>query len=444
MVRNLIHKGKLIHESTLEGETRSHGLFPGHINGLQASKNRFLLLYTTRGWRGSDDNVSVICQIRDGAYDGPLIREICLAKSINDWMPFDDGKHYVKAHLHPLLFGVPKGAVINGAVPQHAGLFVFMWHREIRELDPQTGFMLHYKESIQKLLDVSVTEWVQVRLNDSEDDLDIIQPKQTLRQKNHHLGYPFCELETRRMVLTMNPPVPFNSTGTEWIGSSSYEDIARTSRVATLRMSFNPQTGLYEWTDCGPLSIAGMFESAVISADQGAILMSRIKASMDAPKGGRVAWFKLNDPFGAIAEPAYPEQPITAAPVTAFRCADGVIRLLSNEPNLTPYPHERNPLYMWDIDPEAGFRASNCRTVFDSVAAKIPIRDVSLPVVDQAKVLPHVGGNRQLVAHRVRPKSLNSPFKTGVIINDDEREASGIYYAEIEYDRDYPAAWSFE
>ncbi len=442
MIKNLSYKGKLIHECSLGGETRAEGLFPGHINGMQASPNRFLVLYTTRGWRGSDDNVSVICQIRDGAYDGPLLREVCLAKSINDWAPFDDGKKYVRAHLHPLVFGVPSGALMDGEVPAHAGLFVFMWHREIREIDPKTGFMLHYKKSVQKLLDVSITEWIQVRLNESEDDFEIVQPTMALRQKYHEHGYTFCDLETRRMVLTMNPPVPFNEVATEWIGSSSYEDIAGTSRVATFRMTFNPAAGLYEWTDCGPLSVAGLFESAVVGSPDGWTFMARVKSSMAAPKGGPVAWMSLDDPFGSIPEPTYTD-PISAAPITAFRCADGVVRVFSNEPHLTPYPHERNPLYMWDVDTSGSFRASNCRTVFDSVERGIPIRDVSLPVVDQAKVLPHCGGNRQIIAHRVRPKSLNSPFKTGVVINDEEREVSGIYYAEIEYDRDYPAAWRF-
>ena len=442
MITELVHKGKLIHECSLEGETRAEGLFPGHINGLQASKDRFLTLYTTRGWRGSDDNVSVICQIRDGAYDGPVLREVCLAKSVNDWMPFDDGKQYVRAHLHPLVFGVPQGAVIDGTVPEHAGLFVFMWHREIREIDPQTGFMMHYKKSIRRLLDVSVTEWTQARLNATQDDLVTVQPPQTLRQKGH-IGYPFCELDVRRMVLTMNPPVPLNRDGSEWIGSSMYEDMARAERVATLKMAFNPATSLYEWTECGPLSIPGLFECAVTSSNQGWILMARVRSSMDAKEGGPVAWMKLDDPFGAIPEPVLPEGPRTHAPVTAFRCADGVVRLLTNDPHVSPYPHERNPLYMWDIDPADGFRASNRITVFDSVERKIPIRDVSLPVIDQGKVLPHAGGSRQMIAHRVRPKSLNSPFKTGVAINDTEREVCGIYYAEAVYDAAYPATWQF-
>jgi len=443
MAANVAHKGKLIHECTLEGETRDHELFPGHINALQASRNRFLLLYTTRGWRGSDDNVSVICQIRDGAYDGRLVREVCLAKSIDNWEPFDDGKHYVRAHLHPLVFGVPKGAVIDGEVPQHAGLFAFMWHREIREVDPETGSMLHYHKSVQKLRDVSITEWMQARLNESEDDLEIVQPKQTLRQKTKEHGYPFCDLDVRRMVLTMNPPVPYNHSGTQWIGSSSYEDIRWETYVATLKMEFNPDTALYEWSATGPLSVPGLFESSVLWSDEGWILVARISRSMRSEMGGPIAWMKLDDPFGPLPEPTYPSYPITHAPITAFRCADGIVRLLSNEPNLTPYFHERNPLYMWDIDPANGFRASNLRTVFDSVQHRIPIRDVSLPVVDQAKIFPHAGGSRQLIGHRVRPKSLNDPFKTGVVVNDEERAAAGIYCAELEYDTDYPALWEF-
>ena len=128
----LTHMGKLLHECGIPGETRANDRYPGHINGTQLSENRFLLLYSTRGWRGSDDNMSVIYQIRDSAYDGPLVREGRLAHSIDDWDPFGDGHRYVKSHLHPLGFGVPGGTIVNGTVPPQAGLFVFIWHRYAR------------------------------------------------------------------------------------------------------------------------------------------------------------------------------------------------------------------------------------------------------------------------------------------------------------------------
>ena len=215
MVAEIRSQGKLIHECSLEGETRADGFFPGHINATQVSRNRFLLLYTTRGWRGTDDNTSVIFQLRDGAYDGPLLKEGRLAHSVDDWDPLGDGGRYTRAHVHPLVFGVPRGARIGGRVPDHAGVFVSLWHRHPRYIDPATGFMTHVSENDTALVDgTSVTEWAQFRLNDAEDDLELVQPVRVLRQKGYD-GYPFCEAEVRHMSLTYTPPVPYNNEATE-------------------------------------------------------------------------------------------------------------------------------------------------------------------------------------------------------------------------------------
>ncbi len=443
MIAALHFKGKLLHECTLAGDTRADGLFPGHINAAQASRDRFLVLYSTRNWRGSDDNCSIICQIRDGAYDGPVLREVRLARSVDDWRPFDDGKTYVKAHLHPLVFGVPAGALVDGRTPENAGLFVFMWNRRARELDPETGFMLHYHKEVPVLDDLSVTEWTQLRLNAAGDDFEVVQPVETLRQRDYTLGYPFCEIDARRMALTMNPPVPRDAAGTEWIGSTTYQRPGEPERAGTKGFVYNKVRDRYEWRHCGPLSAPGLFESAVARLDGRWVLMARIQKSMKAKGGGPVAWMPMDDPYGPLPDPLCPGAPRANAPTTAFRCADGGLRLFTSDPGLSPYGHPRNPLFMWDIDPSDGFRAKERRTVFDSVARGLPIREESLPVVDQAKVFPHAGGRRQLVAHRVRPRALASGLKTGVVVNEAEKEVSGIYYSEIEYTESQPAQWRF-
>ena len=81
----LNYRGKLVHEFQTSGETRSQGAYPRHINGLQLSVDRFLLLVTSGSWRGSDDNRSTLYQIRADSYDGPLVREGILRASGDDW-----------------------------------------------------------------------------------------------------------------------------------------------------------------------------------------------------------------------------------------------------------------------------------------------------------------------------------------------------------------------
>src|SRR5262245_48648630 len=79
--------GMFIKESTLPGETRRDDVVPRHAVCLQAAKSRWLIIYTTHGYRGADDERSVLYQVRKDAPDGAVLKEGFLAKSINDWRP---------------------------------------------------------------------------------------------------------------------------------------------------------------------------------------------------------------------------------------------------------------------------------------------------------------------------------------------------------------------
>lgn len=67
-IESIEHKGMLIYECGIPGETRKEDVFPAHPNGIPVSKNRWLLVYATRSYRGNDDDNSIIYQLR-GAID---------------------------------------------------------------------------------------------------------------------------------------------------------------------------------------------------------------------------------------------------------------------------------------------------------------------------------------------------------------------------------------
>ena len=73
--------GKLIGECSLEGEHLADRVVPAHPNGIQLSKNRWLIIYATRKFRGTDDDASIIYQVREDTPDGKLLKEGMLAKS---------------------------------------------------------------------------------------------------------------------------------------------------------------------------------------------------------------------------------------------------------------------------------------------------------------------------------------------------------------------------
>lgn len=95
-------------DCSLPGETRADGWFAAHPNGIRLSRDRFLLLYATRGWRGVDDNHSIIYQVRADGFDGRVIKEGILAASRDDWDALGDGQRHAMSRAHPTAFGVPK------------------------------------------------------------------------------------------------------------------------------------------------------------------------------------------------------------------------------------------------------------------------------------------------------------------------------------------------
>lgn len=440
MIASIEHRGVLIHEVKLAGHTRADDVFPAHPNGIQVSRNRFMLVFATRGWRGVDDDLSACYQLREGSYDGPILKEGIFESTRNDWDPLENGTLCVKQHGHPVGFGLPKGALIRGKPASHANLFAVKWRRNGRFIDPKSGFMLKASVTSPRLdAGTAVVEWLQFRLNEAEDDIEIVQPMQLLRQKGFGTGYAFCGVNARFMCQSFVQPAPLNEDCTEWIDCNHFDE----GRLAMLRYQFNPERGIYEWVQTGPL-FGGDLSEANVSPCRGAwVLGARVGQSSHAPTGGPVAWARLDDPFGQTPELVYPPEPRTKAPVTAYRCPDGVLRLLTGDRTISPYGGARNPLYLWDIDPDQGFAASNRQVVFDTKAAGLPFRDASGGVVDMAKILPHAGGSTQFLVHRVRSVSINDPARTGMAINAEEKNACAIYYARIHYTEALPGCWQF-
>ncbi len=230
-IESIEHLGPLIHACTLPGETRADGVVPRHANGLQLSRDRWLIVYSTHGYRGVDDERSIVYQIRADAPDGKLIKEGFLSRGRADWQPpdFDPSvltpdQTVYKQHGHMVSFGVPKGALINGRTPPHAGLFVVKWRVSGRILNRKTEYLEHRKAGPNDGRIGQGVEWVQFRLNAQSDDLEIVQSARLLRQAGHAEGSKFTSAAD---VLWMNesfvPAVPFNDTATEWADINHFD-----------------------------------------------------------------------------------------------------------------------------------------------------------------------------------------------------------------------------
>ncbi len=437
------HQGVLIRECGLAGERRADGVVPAHPNGLQVSANRWFLMYATRSFRGIDDDLSIAYQLRAGAPDGPILKEGFFARVEIDWNPEGGKGDYVRQLGHPVLFGVPKGARIAGKPVPSANVFVAKWRRSARLLDKKTNFLIRHAPNERLSLATQAVEWVQFRLNHAEDDIEIIQPAAVLRQKGYETGAAFCSAPVITINESFVQAVRFVRDGTQWADCMHFDG----GRLACVKYAFNPAVRHYEWVETGPL-FGGTGERLIEA--------SLAHWGNDWVIGGRlsvagVAWTRSDDPFKRIPARIHAPSPATTTPRTAYVWADGVLRLFTGDPTLSPnQKNPRDPLYCWDINPDAGFTASNRRVIFDSVAAGLPIRPEARPMIDMCKLLPHSGGRVQWIVHRVqvaagdhtRPSS-NSPTGEIPVVNDQEKAACAIYYARVHYSEALPDLWDF-
>src|SRR5262249_43166199 len=199
-------------------------------------------------------------QLRKGAADGPLLKEGMLARSHDDWDPLGDGKRYIRQHGHPVVFGVPRGALIQGKPVPHANVFVAKWRVVARGLDREKKMLLQGPEERALTGLTQAVEWAQFRLNEREDDLEILQPGQVLRQKGFEKGPLFCAADqVKWMNQSFTQAVPFNRDCSEWADCNHFDG----GRVAALKYTYNARLGRYEWTAIGPFLFVpgrGLFE----------------------------------------------------------------------------------------------------------------------------------------------------------------------------------------
>lgn len=431
MIKRIEHCGVLIGECGLPGETRADGVWPADAAGMQLSKDRWLLLYTTRRWRGVDDDSSIVYQLRENTPDGSLIKEGFMARGHGDWDALGDGRKFWKEHAHPAVFGVPKGASIAGKPANNANIFVAKWRVLGKVLGEDGRCEFPFEELHHKTLRI---EWSQFRLNDAGDDIEIIKPACVMRQVGFEWGERFCQADVKIINQPFTAPLPSDATYTGWIDSCHFDG----GRIGACKYRFNPATRLYEWAEVGPLVGGGedtFSESSLVRIGDGWVATART--------GKSVAWVKTREPFTDSPEIFRPTNPHTNSPHTASLCADGVLRLFTGDFSISPHKNGRDPLYVWDIDPAKGFAASNPRVILDSVAATIPIRPEAIPRVDCCRLFPHAGGRVQYLTHRIRTKAVGVPANTRTVVNEREMAVHGVYYAKVEYDRDFPGVWEF-
>jgi hypothetical protein len=420
---------------TLPGETRADDVAPGHGSCVRASKDRWIIAYQTRSWRGVDDERSIVYQVRKDAPDGPVLKEGFLAQSINNWDPLNDGSKLVRQHGHPVIFGVPKGALIDGKPAPNGNLFVVKWRIVGIGYDPVLKKIQRDKNGLREK--TQGVQWTQIRLNDAEDNIVVVQPTKAFRQKGFETGNAVCSVKPAFMNQTFVPDVPFNHACTEWAVVNHFTD---QGEIAPMKIAFNANTGLYEFVECGPLTGGPkqhLMEASLVHLGDRWIIAAR---------SGGISWAVTEDPFKNLPKLTAYDDINCNSPLTVFTCADGVVRIFAGDLKVSPYHYSRNPMYMMDVSVKGDhFSFDNRQEVFDTFKAGLKFRKEVSPRIDFATIFPPYG-KTQIVAYRVAPRSYNFPYDTrkGIpALNADEKPYCGMYYSVLTYRDVLPQPWTF-
>ncbi|MAE63214.1 MAG: hypothetical protein CMJ18_02980 [Phycisphaeraceae bacterium] len=427
MIRQVNYNGVLIPESVVDGEGTADGMTPNYAQGMQVSRDRWLILFDTADRRGRDCWRAVFYQVRDGAPDGPVLNEKLLVA--RDRLAVSaDGTELFRANGQPAVFGVPKGAFIDGRVPEHANVFAITWHGcAIQRRDGWSRGATDEDGWDASLLE-PYHEIVHARLNEAEDDIEIIEPRRRMQPADGTVvpGHGWAQ------------PIPDDAACTRWLDSfSGRPPPDPCSLIGAIAHEWDRRLGTYQWVRTGPfVEVRPKLQVSEtnlvkLGADD------YVLAARSFNKGGHTYWFRTADPFAGWGE--YTEAPDTVGQRYAFRCADGQLRVFLNRQDMTPYGDRRNPLYCFDVSPD-DFQYTHRRSVMDSRQLGLPLPE---PFLDHVHLYEPVG-NRQLMSVRTITCRQVWHGDDKVMPSDQEMDTAGIHYVEIVYDRDCPPRWRFD
>jgi len=449
MLTDIRYEGPLVLDTSIAGQQKRDNIIPAHGNGaIRLSRDRWGVFFATLDIGSWDAVHSVIYQIRDGAPDGPVLREGMLMPAESGWQPEPGGETLRKVFGMPMAFGVPKDALRNGKPYPNANVFAVQAYR--RAMLEQEGVLVPRGDSgdgtmeadKQRTLKYQRIEWIQFRLNDTEDDIEILQPRQTLMQVGYDSEDHFCASGPGGyMNHAMTPPVPADDTCQTWCecATLALDEVSGRhghGQIAPIEYRWNPDTGLYEWTRVGDLHLIpgrAIGETSISRWDDGWVVAARSNAI-----DGSTVWYRTEDLFAGLGEPTL--RPGTWGPRHSYRCADGQLRLFCNDQNLSPHGHKRNPLYAIDVDPQT-FDYGEPRVVFDAAKAGLPLVN---PFVDMSKLCSPQGNEQKLVFRTIAISQTTGPGSSAPRPTEPEMAAAGLHYATLTFDRPANNDWLFK
>ncbi len=444
--------GPLITNTTVPGERKSDGKIPGHPGGgaLRVAEDRWIIFFATLDIAGSDCNRSILYQVRADAPDGPLLNEGVIERSSEDWDPLGRGDRLIKSCGMPIAFGVPKGATLAGKPMPNANVFVVKWYRwaHLRQ-DNKILNPSHSRDQWEDGLAVKQqtlrVEWMQFRLNDSENDIDPMTEACVLKQKGYEDDEAFCSLGPDiQMNHAMKAPVAEDASCQTWMSCDTFAPYKNAymdhGEVAPVRFTFDTKSGLYQWTDTGrAVKLPGrIIGEACVNRVHEEYFIS-LRCFEYNGRSSETAWVKTDDLFNTWGKPTF--SPAPSVPRMSFMCGDGLLRLFCNAPDpayTNSDQDSRAVLGCWDVDTQT-LRPNRSRMLINGHEMGWGFSD---PVIDMAKLCPPQG-RRQLLLFRVIDRSYTANIDAAPDIKPSAYALSGIHAIELTLPRPAVPEWTF-
>ncbi|MBE6390417.1 MAG: hypothetical protein E7043_09670 [Lentisphaerae bacterium] len=362
---------------------------------VEIAPGRWLCLYSMVDGRGHDANCGVFAQLRADAPDGPVLKARVLVPGGDgtNYFPLEDGEEYFRCAGQAHLFGSQKTGVFAVTYYQHAQKWVdgvlqnpgsYFWRK-------QHGSML-----MSRTLRLGM---LQLEYDGQNDDWKIVEEPHLLTQAGwEDAGEAFCEFGPGfSLNHALESPVPLNDDGTEfleYVTITAYDDpyaISGHGTIVPIRYKFDPATRRYRWVQTGRRWRDGndtLGEASVVRMPDGSgdFLIS-VRQFLG---GGDIILAKVSDPFGAGINRVCRYKG-SSAPRTLGVRSDGLMRLFMNDSALSPYHHERNPLYEYQIFPDLSL--GEPRIIADAVQLALPWPE---PFLDMGQYLEYASGKEML------------------------------------------------
>ncbi|MHC4873338.1 MAG: hypothetical protein ACYTFY_15960 [Planctomycetota bacterium] len=446
MLKSVEYKGLITNSTNLPGETGEDHVRPNNPCALQISKDRFMLFFSTMSYYGIDDVLSAVYQIRKDSISGPVVKEGFLRKRQDNWDLGDlwPGFKAVRSFSHVKGFGVPLGAKIKGKTPVNENVFAVRWYSYPRLYNIEEGYFKTVPQLSGWVGYHQSLEWCQFKFNAEKDDIEIIQEPETLRQLGYEDSEYYSSVEERGMNHGFTV-YPYNEERTEWVAMHHHY----MKLISPAKFRFNEKKGLYEWVESGPAIgnfTCGHNEANIMPYKDSWIVCSRIIGGKYLMEKQPFAFYRIDDPFTEKAgDPVFSEIK-TTAPLTMYKCADGILRVMSSGGTRSPYTRGRNPLFSWELDPDNNFSLNGEQVLLDIAKEDISIDDEGGRMAHFCTAVNHTGGDTQDFIYSVRSCCLlnNDPAVGFRPMQPGYEEACGVYYSQMKYDQDYPAFWDFD